>query len=71
MAKTYRAKNRREDILLELEEYRHDSFRIRRKGTGYRSSPVEILAEEREELEEELARVETEIQEIENQEGIQ
>ena len=61
----YDLRDRREAILRELEEYTHDNYRPGRRGAGYRSSPVEILAGEREELEDELAEVEAEIMELE------
>lgn len=57
---------RRENILQELEEYTHDNYRPRRRGTGYHLSPVEIMAEGRAELEDELAEVEAEIRELES-----
>ena len=64
----YDLRDRREAILQELEEYTHEDYRPGRRGTGYRSSPTEGMAEDREDLMEELARVDAEIEELE-QEG--
>ena len=64
----YDLRDRREAILQELEEYTHEDYRPGRRGTGYRSSPTEGMAEDREDLMEELARVDVEIEELE-QEG--
>ncbi len=63
----YDLRERREVILDELGEYRHDDYGIRRKGTGYRSSPVENMATDREELEAELKRIDLEIGELERE----
>ena len=61
----YDLRDRREAILQELEEYTHEDYRPGRRGTGYRSSPTEGMAEDREDLMEELARVDAEIEELE------
>ena len=65
----YDLRDRREAILQELEEYTHEDYRPGRRGTGYRSSPTEGMAEDREPLKAELLRIATEIEELEEQEG--
>ena len=65
----YDLRERREAILEELGEYERNNFTLRvGKRAVNRSSPVEHMAEDREDLMEELARIDAEIQEIE-QEG--